>query len=517
VRKRATTIDETQDASFWSRLAIITYWLAIVLAIGWIVVTQNPDASLAAFLIAVGVLAAALPMERHAAAIRLREFVWRANNDPLTGLHNRSYFMTQLSRQMRRRRTKQSSLAVMMLDLDRFKNINDTLGHASGDKLLQEVAAQLRKVAPVGSTIARLGGDEFGVSLEVSSEAELESLGAEMVKGLSFRTTLNSQPVWINVSIGGAIATIPRPTLVELLSMADIALYQAKNGGRNRMVVFEPHRPMPTVGQLSMEYELRLALERNQMLLYYQPIVDLDTQRVTGFEALVRWNHPNFGFVTPNSFIPIAEENGWIQDLGSWVLAEACRQMSEWHRVFGDHLGISINLSALQFARSDITQEVRQVVASSGIRPQSVRLEITETALAQDEEFIMRNIADLKQIGASLVLDDFGVGYSSLDYLRKFPSDYLKIDKSFIDEIEEERSFAIIKAAIQVGHVLGMQIVAEGVETSIQLDRLRKADCDFAQGFLFHKPLRSVEVANLLIDEMYRYGPPQAHYFRTAS
>jgi diguanylate cyclase (GGDEF)-like protein len=484
----------------WSTIATIVHVVAVVSALVWAFGTRQPGLSDSIFLILLAVLALALPLERHASKLRLLAVAWEANHDPLTGLHNRRYFMGQLAKRLSRHLRRRRLLSVLLLDLDHFKNINDTLGHASGDQLLKGVAERLRSSLGSQPIIARLGGDEFGILTDVTSKDELERFAQQTVDALSFRTTLLSQPVWVNGSVGAAAAEAPKPTLEELLSRADIALYQAKNSGRNQAMVFEPHRPMPTIGQLSRDYELRLAVDREQLLLYYQPIIDLHTGKVSGFEALARWKHPTLGFLDASDFIPIAEENGWIHEIGAWITMEACRQASEWQQLYGEGISISINLSALQFARPDIVRELAAAVSMTGVKPESVDFEITETAFSEDESLTLQNILDLKEIGANLSIDDFGIGYSSLNYLRRFPADYLKIDRSFVAEIEDERSFGVIKAAIAVGHALGMEIIAEGVETSSQLKLLMEAGADFAQGFLFYKPLTVAAAASLLVE-----------------
>ena len=352
--------------------------------------------------------------------------------------------------------------------------------------------------------MARLGGDEFGVITEVTEKHELEKFATSIVDELNFRTTVSSQPVWVNVSVGAALATVPRPTLEELLSRADVALYQAKGAGRNQMSLFEPHRPLPAVSQLSMDYELKLAVERQQLLVYYQPVVNIETERVDGFEALVRWNHPYFGFVSPETFIPMAEQNGAIREIGRWVLKQACEQLASWHQVFGGDLQMSINLSAVQISQSNIAFEVAEVLEATGVPPERVHLEMTETAFGYDELATMDSIAELRKLGTCLAIDDFGVGYSSLNYLRRFPADYLKIDRSFVAEVDDARTFGVIKAAIEVGHVLGMEVIAEGVETEDQLRLLTRAKCDFAQGYLFYKPMEPQQATQVLLDEMYR-------------
>ncbi len=482
-------------------MALVTYYLVIIVAAAWVFATRDLNVKEIAFAGFIVILAAALPMEKHAGRLRLKRVAWQATHDPLTGLLNRSRFLSQLSEQLRKRRHR-ASLALVILDLDRFKTINDTLGHAAGDKLLREVGARLNDLASSNMLVARLGGDEFAILMEVANKEEMALLGREVVEALNFRTVVSSQPVWVNASAGLVMATIPRPTLEELMSKADIALYQAKALGRNRSQIFEPHQPVPTISQLSMDYELRLAVERDQLSLVYQPVMDHRTGKVEGFEALCRWNHPSFGLVSPDVFIPIAEENGWILEIGKWVLERACEQASNWQRLFGGDLSMSINLSALEFARPEIVSEIKEVLKATAVQPESIHLEITETALSMDEATTLSNILELREVGAAISVDDFGVAYSSLNYLRKYPADYLKIDKSFVDEIEDKRSFGVIRAAIDVGHTLDMKVIAEGVESNDQLERLVSAGCDFAQGYLFHKPLSVKGASNLLIDQM---------------
>ena len=496
--------------SGWSLLSRVVYWSVILLAVSWITFTQNPTHTQMAFLSLVAVLAAALPMERHAGKLRIRVLAWQASHDPLTRLHNRAYFMTQLSKGMRKRRRWRQALAIIFMDLDRFKTINDTLGHAAGDQLLQEVGVRLKEHFGSTCTVARLGGDEFGMITQVSDRAELECFANSVVEVLDLRTTVNSQPVWVNVSVGAALATPPRPTLEELLSRADVALYQAKGAGRNQMCIYEGHRPLPTVSQLSMDYELKLAVERDQLAVYYQPIVSLGTGLIEGFEALVRWNHPYFGFVSPDAFIPLAEENGSIREIGRWVLQAACEQLASWHELFGDRLTMGVNLSAIEISHPNLAREVAAILEATGVPPEKVHLEMTETAFGHDEVATLDGIIELKKLGTRLAIDDFGVGYSSLNYLRRFPADFLKIDRSFVEEVGDVRTYGVVKAAIEVGHVLGMQVIAEGVETEDQIRLLTRVKCDYAQGYLFYKPMEAHRATQLLKDETGRSFDDQA-------
>ena len=498
--------------SGWSALSLCVYWSVIVLAVAWVTWTQNPTVTEVAFLTFVAVLAVALPMERHAGHLRIRALAWQASHDPLTRLHNRTYFMSQLAKGLRKRRWGKHALAVVLLDLDRFKTINDTLGHAAGDQLLTEVGARLRELmqSTTDSTVARLGGDEFGVITEVSGKQQLKNFATSVVETLNFRTMLGSQPVWVNVSAGAAVATAPNPTLEELLSRADVALYQAKAAGRNQMAIFESHDPLPAVSQLSMDYELKLAEERDQLVVFYQPVVNLYTGKIDGFEALVRWDHPYFGFVSPDTFVPIAEENGAIKSIGRWVMWRACDQLAAWHLLFGEELHMSINLSAVQLSQSNIAEEVAEVLEATRVPVEKVHLEMTETAFGRDEIATFESIVELKKLGTRLAIDDFGVGYSSLNYLRRFPADYLKIDRSFVSEVDDVRTFGVIRAAIEVGHVLGMQVIAEGVETATQHRLLTRAKCDLAQGYLFFKPMDAQQATQLLMDEMYHQGDTES-------
>jgi diguanylate cyclase (GGDEF)-like protein len=495
--------DRRRDGSGWSSISLLVYYGVIVAAAAWLLGTQNPSNTELALLAFVGVLAGALPMERHAGRMRLRHVAWQATHDPLTRLHNRGHFMTQLSKDLRKRRWRQS-LAVLLLDLDRFKTINDTLGHPAGDQLLEEVAARLSEMVSTTCTVARLGGDEFGIITVVSDKTELQKFGNSVVEALNFRTMVAGQPVWVNGSVGGAVASIPRPTLAELLSQADVALYQAKGGGRNQMRVYDPNERVPTVNELSMDYELKLAVQKEQLLVFYQPVMSLETEKIEGFEALVRWDHPYFGTVSPDRFIPMAEQNGMIHEIGRWVVNEACHQLAELHRLMGDHLSMSINLSALQISHSNVSFEVQAALEAADVDPEKVMLEMTETAFGSDETATLEGILELRRLGTKLAIDDFGVGYSSLNYLRRFPADYLKIDRSFVAEVTDARTYGVIKAAIDVGHVLGMQVIAEGVEMTDQVRLLTRAGCDFAQGFLFHKPMTAQQATQALIDEMYR-------------
>jgi len=427
---------------------------------------------------------------------RIAEAAELAMQDELTGLPNRRAFMDQLKAAL----AKEDKLpAVLFLDLDRFKIINDTLGHAAGDRFLVAVAERLSESVDGNGILARFAGDEFTVVVEDAEEASVPCrLAEQILTNLNRPLTIDGHEVWPNASIGIALACVPKPSADELLSRADVALYQAKLRGRGRYVLLMPNSPVPSARQLSLESELRTAIELDQLRLLYQPIIDLRSLRVTGFEALVRWAHPRFGMLPPDDFIPLAEETGLIRALGDWILGVACRQTKEWQDLYGQSFAVSINLSALQFRTLSFLPDLSRVLWTTGVGRSAVQLEITETALMEDEEATLRNLEELKRLGVKVAIDDFGIGYSSLSYLRRFDVEYLKIDQSFVRDCADERTYSIIEAVVTLGHSLGMTVTAEGIETADQLARLSAAGCDLGQGFHLGRPLEDDEINRML-------------------
>lgn len=483
-----------------SHRGLYGYWALIALVLTGLIVPSLPEVS--ANTVALGLmaaLAALLPLERYRSAGYVQDLTDFAIHDVLTGLANRGQFMEQLARHMFSRAETGRATAVILLDLDRFKTVNDTLGHPAGDKLLIAVASRLEKALPVSAQAFRLGGDEFGVVADVFDGGEAKELAESILKALNFIVTLERQEVWVNVSIGVALAPGGMAIAEDVVGMADVALYQAKDAGRNQVCMFDSlKRRMPTVQALSKESEVRQAAERGQLVLHYQPVLDLSTNRLAGFEALVRWNHPKYGMIKPEDFIPLAEETGAIRDVGHWVLMEACKQAKVWEILFGPGLRTSINLSARQLLQPDFTDQVRQVLKDAEVFAGDVELEITETELVKDTRLAFETLANLKELGVRLAIDDFGVGFSSLNYLRHFEVDTLKIDQSFVRDAIDARTLKIVKAAVDLGHAFSLDVTAEGIESSDQFKYLRSVNCNFGQGFLFSKPLTSASATELL-------------------
>jgi diguanylate cyclase (GGDEF)-like protein/PAS domain S-box-containing protein len=441
--------------------------------------------------------------ERKAFQEQLRR---QAFHDALTGLDNRASFMLRLDQALTRARQQNTGIAVLLLDLDRFKNINDTLGHAAGDELLRAVSARLRATISEHSLLARLGGDEFTVMLEHVTDTDSAVQAAERIMAaLGEPIHFLDGETLIGASIGIALSSEDTAGADELLARADLAMYEAKDRGRGRCALFDRAMSDRARERLEMEADLRLAIDRGEMELHYQPVVSLTDGDISGFEALVRWRHPRRGLTAPSDFIPLAEETGLILPLGRWVLEEACTQIQRWQCLSRAPrpLSIGVNVSARQFQQPYLADEVAEVLRRTGVDPRSLRLEITETVLIEDAEQAMVTLARLKQLGVTLVMDDFGTGYSSLSYIRRFPFDVLKIDKSFIDHIDSDpEAEALTRAIMHLGHTLNLVMIAEGIERCDQLRRLQALGCDLGQGFLFSQPLPPEAIPALLLSDM---------------
>jgi diguanylate cyclase (GGDEF)-like protein/PAS domain S-box-containing protein len=421
-----------------------------------------------------------------------------ATHDTLTGLPNRALLHERLQG-MLEACAQGRSVAVMFLDLDRFKEVNDSFGHEHGDILLCEVAARLRKVLRPGDAVARLGGDEFVVAAECSGETSATAIAAKLLEVLTLPVTVGAQDVVVGASIG--ISMFPRDagTRELLFQTADTAMYRAKAEGRNRYRFFEPAMTVAARARMALELSLRPALAREEFELHYQPRVDLRSMAVVGMEALLRWRHPQQGMVPPQQFIGIAEETGLINPIGRWVLREACRQTRRLIDEFGRPIRVSVNVSARQLAQQGFVDEVREALAASGLAPIALELELTESALIEDLERTAAMLGELQGLGVKLAVDDFGTGYSGLAYLRRLPIDVLKLDRSFVLQDDGRISaFDFVKAFVDMAHALQMSVVAEGVETAEVLDFLRAASCDEAQGYLLGRPLPLAELRALL-------------------
>jgi diguanylate cyclase (GGDEF)-like protein len=422
-----------------------------------------------------------------------------ALHDSLTGLPNGALFLEQLQHAIARARRKGTPISVLYLDLDGFKSVNDTLGHAAGDELLAGAGERLRRSLREGDTVARLGGDEFGILLE--EELQDATVTAQrLVRQFERPWSLSSGYASVGVSIGIA----PRGAeeeLDELLRQADTAMYAAKAGGKGRWRVFSPDLGMTVLTSKSFRAELQHAVEEEEFVVHYQPVMNIDDGSISGVEALVRWDHPLRGLLPPSEFLGEAEESGHVVRIDRWVLREACRQVRAWQTSIpgAEHLSLHVNLSARDLQHEGLADEIGEAVRGAGLAPADVILEITETTLVQDADTVATELSKLKELPVQLALDDFGTGYSSLTHLYEFPIDIIKIDRSFVGALGiDTRSPDLVKALVELGHTLGLTVVAEGVEQADQLEYLRSIGCDRAQGYYFAKPLNDEDLERFL-------------------
>jgi diguanylate cyclase (GGDEF)-like protein/PAS domain S-box-containing protein len=457
---------------------------------------------------AANVLADAI--ERHNADQALR---YRVLHDALTGLPNRLSFVDSLGESLAKAAISGSPVGILFLDLDHFKLINDSLGHHAGDALLRAVAPRLRSHLRPGDVVARFGGDEFGVLIDrLADEGEAMTIADRVAAAFAQPFAIDGVEHFVSASIGVAVAggSRERPANAELLIRdADAAMYRAKEGGRSRCVLFDAEMRAAAMRRLEIERDLRQAIDRDELALYYQPVVNLRSGELDGLEALVRWRHPDRGMLDPGEFVSIAEDSGMIESIGRWVQERACRQAMTWQQLRPDArpLDVAVNLSARQAAHRDLPSVVEEVLARTGLDPIHLRLEITESVLVDESATAIASLEALSELGVRLVLDDFGTGYSSLAYLNRFPFDALKIDCSFVEALGiEQEATAIVEAIIGMARGLSLEVIAEGVESEVQLSELQRLGCDFAQGYLFHAAMPEREVSRLIAEGDLRYS-----------
>lgn len=439
----------------------------------------------------------------HARKMTEQQLLHDAMHDALTGLPNWALFMDRLGIAIAQsKRSEKHLFAVLFLDLDRFKNVNDSLGHTLGDKLLVAIARRLRKMMRPGDTVARLGGDEFAVlinAVEVPSDAT--RIAERIHDELSRPFDLEGHDVFTTASIGIAMGTNGYERPEEVLRDADTAMYRAKSLGKNRHSIFDQRMHERAVRLLQLETDLRRGVERDEFCLHYQPIISLSRGEIEGFEALARWQHPVRGLVFPNDFIPVAEETGLIVPIGWCVLRKACRKMVSWHREFPSiqPMSINVNLSSRQFLQPDLVDKICQVLDETGLDPSRLRLEITEGMIMEDADSAVLKLQQLRNTGVELHLDDFGTGYSSLSHLHQLPTHTIKIDRSFVSRIQENsEDTEIVATIVALARSLGMHAAAEGLETAKQLSTMRSLDCDYGQGFYISRPLDEIAAGDLI-------------------
>ena len=442
-----------------------------------------------------------------------------AIHDQVTGLPNRVLFLDRLERAWEAiKRSPDQTFAVAVVDLDRFKHINDSLGHSVGDRLLGAVARRLSGCIGKGDTLARLGGDEFGVLCEGANHAHVVIETVKRVEAsLRAPVTVDGRQIPVSASIGIALGSADYESAEDALRDADTAVYQAKDAGRGGHQVFAGKMREAVERFIEIEHAMWRALETNSIKVVFQPIIDLDPLRVAGLEALARWVHPHLGPLSPSEFIPVAEETGAIVALGEQVLRAACRALREWRRTTGQDLYVSVNLSPRQLAEPDVVESISRVIREAGVMPDTVRLEITEGVFLRDLDRARRLLTELSQLGIGISLDDFGTGYSSLGYLTPLPLHSLKIDRSFITKLlDHRRDAALVAGIINLAQSLGLRVVAEGVEEGAESALLRELGCDQVQGFLYSRALPEDEVERFLLEadlsalEQTAVPPPQA-------
>jgi diguanylate cyclase (GGDEF)-like protein/PAS domain S-box-containing protein len=437
----------------------------------------------------------------------LNQLEHHAFYDSLTGLANRALFRDRVNHALSQARRSANSVAALFMDIDDFKVVNDTHGHAIGDALLTAIGGRIRSCLRGGDTVSRLGGDEFAILLEESTDVAPIEIANRILRALEAPFRIDGHQLHVRASIGVAYANGQEGDAAteELLRNADVAMYVAKNQGKGRCEVYQPTTHKSVMSQIQLRTDLQRALENSEFVLHYQPLVILETERISGLEALVRWQHPERGMIPPLDFIPLAEESGLIIPIGRWVLQTACKEARRLQNLYPKDppLSMSVNLSARQLQSPTIVADVREALEESGIEPSTLTLEVTETAMMKNIDLSLMRLRELRGLRVRIAIDDFGAGYSSLGYIRQFPVDILKVDKSFIDKIDEgDEELALAAAIIDMAKVLNLRPVAEGVERVEQLERLLELGCDSAQGYYFAKPGSQADVESHISGEI---------------
>jgi len=491
------------------RLRLLNLALPVVLGPVLLTLVLTQMVVLSSFAVASFTIALSLLVVGHLISMvqsRASSTHW-ASHDKLTGLPNRALFRERAAQSLDRARRTQQKVGILYLDLDRFKHINDSLGHEAGDQLLEQVAKRILSSVDEADTVARLGGDEFAILVPALDDPEIPAkLARRLLKKFSAPFNLKPRPVFMSPSVGIAISE-NGVSLETLLTQADTAMYRAKESGRNNFAVWSQEMNEASKQRLLLETHLHSAISHNELRLVYQPKVSLQTGNVVGVEALIRWHHPTLGVISPGVFIHLAEESGLINQIGEWVLQTACEQARSWYDNGFTDLTVAVNLSSRQFQGQNVADLVSRILRNTNLPAHLLELELTESVAMSGDEATVTTLRDLQAMGVHCTIDDFGTGYSNLSYLSRFPIGSLKIDKAFVAQIDKSGDAAIVLAVIAMAHGLGLSVVAEGVETPEQAAFLAEHNCDQMQGFLFSKPIPPEELENLLMLEHVAAGP----------
>lgn len=452
-------------------------------------------------ILGMSMIASLLEDEREASELATVEVSHMAYTDALTGLPNRPLFMDHLILALAQASRSNQKVAIFFLDLDRFKDINDSLGHSTGDMLLKSVAERVRHCVREGDTVARFGGDEFTLLIpKIDNVEDAAKIAQKIHETLKIPFSIADRELFVTASVGISVYPVDGLDPETLVRNADTAMYRAKDSGRDNYQLYAPAMNARALERLALENMLRRALENEELVLFYQPLIEASTKQVVGLEALIRWQHPELGLLSPAHFINAAELSGLIVPIGAWVLSTACKQLKLWHKRIDSNLRVSVNLSARQFQQTNLVDEVTKVLDETGLPPEALELEVTESNAMQNAENTIYTLRELKALRVGIAMDDFGTGYSSLSYLKRFPIDTLKLDRSFVRDVASDPSdAAIVSAVILMAHSLKLRVVAEGVETEEQLAFLQKQNCDVIQGYLFSPPLPVEKLEPFLI------------------